>query len=475
MATVFAAGPHENDNRANREWTQVAADIYRDIGHLAIRLSDIVGNAEHIEQDSAEGCEAAHELKQLTDLFTRETVELNRTMQRIGGTIVKAEQDLDNTSAKITASLTKIQQLAGAVGAASQLLVDLQSSLSQAARISSDISSIAMQTNLLALNASIEAARAGDAGKGFAVVAHEVRMLANKTQGATEEIDRVLGQVNAAAKQLIAQGQENIALAGGVSEDASAIIDMTGQAASNLHDIREKSDEVVTVTQRHEDDFARLISHINHVSDGLISTASEVGEATSGLNEVNGLAEGLLWSVTRAGIATGDSAIIDATCQTAAGISEAFEAAVERGDIDFADLFDDQYRVIANTDPVQHLARHTAFTDRVLPAFQERLAGFDPRIVFACSCDRNGYIATHNRQFSQPQGPDPVWNAAHARNRRIFDDRVGMAAARNRDPFLLQIYRRDMGGGNFVLMKHVSCPITVKGRHWGGLRCAFSA
>ena len=95
------------------------------------------------------------------------------------------------------------------------------------------------------------------------------------------------------------------------------------------------------------------------------------------------------------------------------------------------------------------------------------------RIVFCVALDANGYLPTHNRQFSQPQGPDPLWNAANCRNRRIFNDRVGLAAGRNTNPFLLQTYRRDMGGGKFVLMKDVSAPITVRGRHWGGLRLAY--
>jgi len=479
MATAF-----RHDHGARRgggqtgsqgDWGRVAGDIYNGIGHLAIRLSDIVGNAEHIERDSAEGCAAARELQQRTELFARETATLNGSMQRIGGTIVKAEEDIDATNDKINASLVKMRQLTDAVSAASQLLVELQASLSMASRISSDISSIAMQTNLLALNASIEAARAGDAGKGFAVVAHEVRMLANKTQGATEQIDSALGKVNAAARQLIAQGQENVTLAGAVSEDAGAIIGMTAQAAHNLHEIRSESDEVLAIGKRHADDFSALIAVITHVSDALISTASEVGQAASGLTEVNSLAEKLLWSVARADVETRDTPLIEATQQTAARIEAAFAAGVDAGHISLNDLFDDRYRPIPGSNPVQCLARHTAFTDRVLPGLQEPLLAFDPRIVFAACCDRNGYIATHNRAFSQPQGSDPEWNQANARNRRVFDDRVGIAAARNRDPFLLQIYRRDMGGGRFVLMKHVSCPITVKGRHWGGLRCAFSA
>ena len=95
-------------------------------------------------------------------------------------------------------------------------------------------------------------------------------------------------------------------------------------------------------------------------------------------------------------------------------------------------------------------------------------------MTFCAAVDRNGYLPTHNLKFSQPQGADPVWNAANARNRRIFNDRTGLAAGRNERRFLLQTYRRDMGGGHRVLMKDLSAPIIVQGRHWGGLRLAYS-
>jgi methyl-accepting chemotaxis protein len=97
-----------------------------------------------------------------------------------------------------------------------------------------------------------------------------------------------------------------------------------------------------------------------------------------------------------------------------------------------------------------------------------------PKVVFCIAVDRNGYVPTHNRKYCQPQRlGDVEWNTAHSRYRRIFNDRTGLASARNRRPFLLQTYRRDMGGGRFVLMKEVSAPIEVLGRHWGGLRLAY--
>ena len=55
----------------------------------------------------------------------------------------------------------------------------------------------------------------------------------------------------------------------------------------------------------------------------------------------------------------------------------------------------------------------------------------------------------------------------------MFNDRVGLSAGRSTAQFLMQIYRRDMGGGSYVMMKDVSAPIFVNGRHWGGLRLAY--
>ena len=94
--------------------------------------------------------------------------------------------------------------------------------------------------------------------------------------------------------------------------------------------------------------------------------------------------------------------------------------------------------------------------------------------MFCIAVDRNGYVATHNKVYCNPQRGDLAWDTANSRYRRIFNDRTGLASARNERPFLLQTYRRDMGGGKFVLLKEAAAPITVNGRHWGGLRLAFN-
>ena len=157
----------------------------------------------------------------------------------------------------------------------------------------------------------------------------------------------------------------------------------------------------------------------------------------------------------------------------AKNIEAMFDEALNRRDITLEELFDERYQPIAGTNPVQVMTRFTALTDRILPAVQEPLVTSNPKVVFCAAIDRNGYIPTHNLKFSNPQGNDPVWNTANCRHRRIFDDRVGLACGRNTKPFLIQLYRRDMGGGKSAMMKDISVPITVRGRHWGGFRLAY--
>ena len=167
--------------------------------------------------------------------------------------------------------------------------------------------------------------------------------------------------------------------------------------------------------------------------------------------------------------------IISRAVDTANDISRLLEGLIEQGKLSREDLFDNDYLPIDGTDPLQYRTRFLSALEDALPPIQEPLLANDARMVFCVAVDRNGYLPAHNRKYSLAQRPgETAWNIANSRNRRIFDDRAGLASARNVRPYLIQIYPRDMGNGVTVMVREIDAPIRVFGKHWGGFRTAYT-
>jgi methyl-accepting chemotaxis protein len=175
------------------------------------------------------------------------------------------------------------------------------------------------------------------------------------------------------------------------------------------------------------------------------------------------------------GFETIDTKFIRKAVEVAAQIEARFAAAIASREITAADLFDKDLVPIPDSDPQQYMTRYIEFLDRALAPLCDPVLTLDERMVFCACTDHNLLIPSHNPQFRKPHGADPIWNAANGRNRRIYKDKTATAVSKNTRPFLLQTYRRDMGGGVFALMKDASAPIRVEGRLWGGLRVCYRA
>ncbi|MEJ0020465.1 MAG: protoglobin domain-containing protein [Acetobacteraceae bacterium] len=168
-----------------------------------------------------------------------------------------------------------------------------------------------------------------------------------------------------------------------------------------------------------------------------------------------------------------DDTFIRLTQAVAAETAQKLDHAVAAGQIDMKTLFSNDYAELPHTSPQQHMSPNTAFCEAALPDIIRRARASDTRVVFCVVSDRNGYIAVHHPEVSQPQRPDdPQWNAANSRNRRLFDDRAAILAARNPQPILLQTYQRNLGQEKSVL-KEFDAPVVVRGQHWGAVRLAI--
>ncbi|MEI7446971.1 MAG: methyl-accepting chemotaxis protein [Burkholderiales bacterium] len=416
------------------------------------RLAELAGQAGALGREAAELAGTVDDLASAgasqRDAFRRASTEMDG--------MVAANRSIAQATDASRAAVHDAREAVANVGHGVSEVVDTLREVSDAA---SEITRIALQTRLVAFNASVEAKRAGDAGRGFGVVADAVRDLAAKVEASSKliagTVQRLDARIASLSREIVDDGSGD-----------SAFHAALGRAESKVVDIADAARENVAACES-------VLGTVRALAAQVDDTAAALEAARGRAGTFLGVSESLLELTADSGVRTVDTPYIETVVRLSRTIAERFEQAVAAGRIAVEDLFDQDYRPVPGTDPVQHTTRFVALTDAVLPELQEPVLDALPNVVFCAAVDRNGYLPTHNAKFSRPQGPDPVWNAANCRNRRIFADRTGLAAGRNQRRFLLQTYRRDMGGGQFVLMKDLSAPIVVRGRHWGALRIAY--
>ena len=443
------------------------------IGGLGVELADVAGNVQEVANRVSTQSERFGHLQKTAQTMVTANHDIAGASKAVQSATLAAVGEITQSRTAVETAVQHIAELIEAVGRIESRLGAVSSALSQVAKVSGSIEAIAKQTNLLALNATIEAARAGAAGRGFAVVASEVKSLAEATRQATHQIGDTVRGLDGEVGHLIGESGEASGRAKNAGEGASQIQDIIARVQDGFTRVGQEIDAVARAATSNLGHCDTVIEELSHLVKGVDLSSTDLRHADDRVAKLLGTSEDLIALIADSGVQTSDTPLIRVVVDTAKRIMTAFEDAIARGEIGLDQLMDENCREIRGTDPKQYMTDYVEFTDHILPEIQDPIQKFDPRIVFCVAWAKGGYLPTHNPNYRLPQGKDPVWNNANCRNRRLFNDRAVKKVAANTKSFLLQTYRRDMGGGNFVLMKDLSSPIYVRGRHWGAFRMGF--
>lgn len=431
---------------------------------LPSRDQGVTELAETLQRDtSGLGCEAAQlrgTLEDATAVASHQTETLASLVAKLQD-IVRSQ---DQIHAETIGGMASMRQARESVVHVGQEVSDVVDTLHKVADAAREITQVALQTRLVAFNASVEAKRAGVAGAGFSVVADAVKDLSTQVESISKAIMSTVGTLDLRIQSLAGDLSDQ----GGTSKNGRPTFHQALHGVEEgVQRISQAADASRLLTQGINEQIGQMEGEVHHARQ-------ELGAAFKRSEAVLTVSERLMEVIAASGVETTDTLYIDLVKRVAERISDTLQSALDDGRITVDHLFDEQYQPMPGTQPQQHSTRFNALTDELLAPIQDEAIRALPDIVFCIAADRNGYISTHNHMYCQPQRPgDVAWNTAHSRWRRIFNDRTGLASARNQRPFLLQTYRRDMGGGQFVLLKEAAAPITVAGRHWGGLRLAY--
>lgn len=423
--------------------------------HVVRQLSDGVSR---LGRDAAE-------VRGLLEDTQKVVLSQAQAMQALGGELEQVRHAQDGINQSTQQTREAVGRARSALAGVGSEVGGIVATLREVSDAASEITKIALQTRLVAFNASVEAKRAGEAGRGFGVVADAVKDLAAQVEASSKAIMGTVGTLDTRIEAFSRELRADDALSG--VPTSSSIHQAFADVETDVDLIARSAQQSQATTQQLAERSGALGVEIQHAM-------RQLDAAFACSDRFLRLSEQMIEQIATSGVEVADSPYIVAVQAAAGEVAALLEAALRDKAVDLASLFDEQYQPMAGTDPQQYTTKFCSLADRLFPAVQERMLKLSDKVVFCIAVDRNGYVATHNQRYCQPQrAGETAWNTANSRWRRIFNDRTGLASARNQRPFLLQTYRRDMGGGNFVLLKEASAPVTVAGRHWGGVRLAF--
>lgn len=151
---------------------------------------------QEVNAGSAETADSVQQQLVMTEEIQNQIQEVSKNADAITENMEQAMTAISHGNVnmeKLSTQAEKSEQSGNEVATQLQALEEYTKQMHSIIEL---INSVATQTSLLSLNASIEAARAGEAGRGFSVVATEISNLANQTQEATNNIEKLIGNIS---------------------------------------------------------------------------------------------------------------------------------------------------------------------------------------------------------------------------------------------------------------------------------------
>jgi methyl-accepting chemotaxis protein len=447
--------------------------VARNCGTLAIECSDLSGYVAGVSDRISSNLKTLDTLEDITTRLLQDQARVADSTDEARLLAEQAREKLETGRAAIEDTIKVFSGLSDLVVQLGDRMSGFAEAMSQVQKVSSSIERIAHKTNMLALNATIEAARAGEAGRSFAVVAAEVKKLAHETRTATNEIGSTVASLTREAELVTSEIKAGVGRSRQAQSSFAAINATVRDVADIVGMVDYQTDGIAQSTALIQQSVDSVKGALSSFAADARANGGQLEDAQARLSNLERLSGDMLDRLASCGVRIDDTAFVERAQAGMREVAQLLESAIQRGEISEDAVFDTDYVPMPGTDPQQWETRFCDFADARIRPLLDRLILSHASHINAVLSDINGYLPTHISERSRPQGSDPIWNAAHCRNRRMYMDEGMRRAVESTESAMLVTYRMDLGEGRYLPMKNVLVPLFIRGRRWGNFCLSY--
>ncbi|MFY8274389.1 methyl-accepting chemotaxis protein [Pseudoalteromonas sp. SSDWG2] len=295
---------HRLDTSGKDEITALSTSFNKLIDNIHALVSDISKESQALNQAvttlggiSHTSEQTSDEQNQKLDLVATAITQMSHAVHEIASntqTALSETQQVQthciNTSHVVDESLAKVSHLSQSMQSASEVIKTLANESKNIAQVLDVIREIAEQTNLLALNAAIEAARAGEQGRGFAVVADEVRTLASRTQNSTQDIQKMVQDLERGVIQAVEAIEGGNAAVLGVEELSDKTKSVLEEMRGAVEVANDMIYQIATATEEQSsvvDDVTANVNELKSLTHTALEQVSQTRDEANGIETIS--------------------------------------------------------------------------------------------------------------------------------------------------------------------------------------------
>ena len=251
------------------------------------------GEVKQLESVVAEQAASASEIAATSTEISKTSDQLVETMGELSSMSRDTAESANSSRAHLDHLESTLDKMAKSSAAISSGLYAINERAATITTIVKTITKVADQTNLISFNAGIESAKSGEQGRRFGVIAKEIRVLADQSAEASQDVKQMIEEMQTAVQEGVTSIEDFFEDIQRGIEDAHTVRTRLEEIIEKVQTLAPRFDTVSTGVETQSQGAGLINQSINELSDGAKEIANSLHQTNHSIEELTKVSQRL--------------------------------------------------------------------------------------------------------------------------------------------------------------------------------------